>query len=114
MAKQKLCSRTSPATRRCRNRSLCLKFWHCPEKALRPGKPVPFTLLSRESAGGLKRDQRFEVIIASEATRDIEDIYHYIAEHDGLVNAARVLVGIESACARLAEFPSRGNVPKEL
>ena len=58
--------------------------------------------------------QRFEVIIAPEATRDIEDTYRYIAEHGGLVNADRVLAGIESACARLAEFPNRGNVPKEL
>ena len=30
------------------------------------------------------------------------------------VNAARVLAGIESACARLAEFPNRGNVSKEM
>ena len=58
--------------------------------------------------------ERFEVVIAPEAERDIEDIYRYIAEHDGLVNAARVLVGIESACAKVAEFPNRGNVPKEL
>jgi toxin ParE1/3/4 len=58
--------------------------------------------------------QRFEVLIASEAERDIEDIYRYIAEHDGAVNAAGVLAGIESACARLVELPNRGNVPKEL
>jgi toxin ParE1/3/4 len=58
--------------------------------------------------------RRFDVLIAPEAERDVEEIYRYIAEQDGIVNAAHVLAGIESACSRLAEFPHRGNVPKEL
>jgi toxin ParE1/3/4 len=58
--------------------------------------------------------RRFEVLISPEAERDIEEIYRYIAEHDGIVNATNVLAGIESACSKLSELPRRGNVPKEL
>ena len=56
--------------------------------------------------------RRFEVLIGAEAERDIEEIYRYIAEHDGIVNAAHVLAGIEEACSSLAGLPLRGNVPR--
>jgi len=56
----------------------------------------------------------FDVLLAVDATRDIEDIYRYIAAHDDIVNADRVLLALEDMIAALADFPQRGNVPKEL
>jgi len=56
----------------------------------------------------------FEVLLAEDAERDIEDIYRYIAAHDDLVNADRALRAMEELCAGLAAFPERGNIPKEL
>jgi toxin ParE1/3/4 len=57
---------------------------------------------------------RFDVVLSADAERDIEDIHRYIAEHDGIANADRVLAGIEDACRGLATLSQRGNVPKEL
>ena len=57
---------------------------------------------------------RFEVVLSADAERDIEDIYRYIAEHDGIAHADHVLTGIEDACRGLATLSQRGNVPKEL
>jgi len=57
---------------------------------------------------------RFAVLLSAAAERDLEDIYRFIAENDGVVNADRVLAGLEAACSRLASFPNSGNVPKEL
>ena len=57
---------------------------------------------------------RFKVVISADAERDIEDIVGYIANNDGLPRAERVLGGIERSCSGLADFPHRGNVPKEL
>jgi len=56
----------------------------------------------------------FEVFLVEDAERDIEDIYRYIAEHDSIENAGRVVNALEQLCAKLAELPERGNVPKEL
>jgi toxin ParE1/3/4 len=55
-----------------------------------------------------------EVVLSADAERDIDDIVRYVAENDGLVHAERVLAGLERACAGLAGFPNRGNIPKEL
>ncbi len=57
---------------------------------------------------------RFRVLLAEDAERDIEDIYRYIASHDSVANADRVLTALEDACASLVEMPERGNIPKEL
>lgn len=57
---------------------------------------------------------RFRVLLAEDAERDIEDIYRYIADHDSVSNADRVLAALEGACERLSEMPERGNIPKEL
>ncbi len=56
----------------------------------------------------------FEVFLAEDAEWDIEDIYRYIAEHDAIENASRVVDALEQLCAKFTEFPERGNVPKEL
>jgi toxin ParE1/3/4 len=56
----------------------------------------------------------FEVLLADDAERDLDDIFMYVAEHDGIINAEKVLTALGNACAKLASFPERGNVPKEL
>ena len=57
---------------------------------------------------------RFAVLLSAAAEHDLDDIYCYVAENDGIVNADRVLAGLETACSRLASFPNGGNIPKEL
>lgn len=54
----------------------------------------------------------FRVLLAEDAERDIED--RYIARHDSVTNAERLLVAIDGVCERLADLPERGNFPKEL
>lgn len=54
------------------------------------------------------------VFLVEDAERDIEDIYGYISESDGLEAAASVVDALEAACFSLNEMPGRGNVPKEL
>ncbi len=56
----------------------------------------------------------FEILLSDEAERDIEDIYRYIAEHDGVINAEKILTALYDACMGLSAFPNKGNVPKEL
>lgn len=54
------------------------------------------------------------VLLTDDAARDLEELYDYIAEHDSLASAGYVLDRIEQVMASLAEFPNRGNYPKEL
>ena len=56
----------------------------------------------------------YRVHLTADTERDIEDIYRYIAEHDSVANAERILKGIEQKCLGLSHFPARGNMPKEL
>ncbi|HVL57438.1 MAG TPA: type II toxin-antitoxin system RelE/ParE family toxin [Burkholderiaceae bacterium] len=56
----------------------------------------------------------FEVLLTEDAQRDLEELYDYIAEHDGLDRAAHVLDRIEKTLQSLANFPDRGSHPKEL
>lgn len=56
----------------------------------------------------------FEVLLSEDAERDIEDIYRYVAQHDAIEKADRLLVAIEETCLGLSELPERGSVPKEL
>ncbi|BAT58438.1 toxin ParE3 [Variibacter gotjawalensis] len=56
----------------------------------------------------------FRVVILRVAERDLESIYDFIAAQDGDAVALRIVAGIEERCRTLAEFPERGNVPKEL
>jgi toxin ParE1/3/4 len=58
--------------------------------------------------------EAFEVVLARDAESDIAAIWRYIAENDSIVNADRVLSGLEETCVSLSHLPSRGNVPKEL
>lgn len=56
----------------------------------------------------------YAVLLSEDAERDIEDIHHYVARHDAVEKADRLLADLEDACLGLSELPERGNVPKEL
>ena len=56
----------------------------------------------------------YEVVLTKDAERDLENIYHYIAEHDSLVAADRVLERLLQASETLRTFPDRGSCPREL
>ncbi len=56
----------------------------------------------------------FSVFLTDDAALDLEDIYDYIAQHDGRGRAAHVLDQIEKAFRSLSENPLRGAYPKEL
>lgn len=56
----------------------------------------------------------FQVYLTRGAERDLEEIYDYIATHDSPESADLVLDQIEQAFQQLAEFPQRGNYPREL
>ncbi|MBI5968586.1 MAG: type II toxin-antitoxin system RelE/ParE family toxin [Deltaproteobacteria bacterium] len=56
----------------------------------------------------------FTVFLSADASRDLEELYHYIARHDAPGKAEQVLSKIESAFESLSEYPERGVYPKEL
>ena len=58
--------------------------------------------------------RQFEVLLTEAAERDLEELYDYIAAHDSVANADRVLDRIESALHSLSDLPERGSHPKEL
>ena len=56
----------------------------------------------------------YRVLIAADARQDMQVLYGYLATHDSVAAADRILSGLEKACATLAENPSRGRVPVEM
>ncbi len=56
----------------------------------------------------------FAVLLTSDAARDLDEIYNYIALHDSPQKASYVLEQIEKVFSSLSEFPERGVYPKEL
>jgi len=56
----------------------------------------------------------FQVFLTDDASRDLEELYHYIDPRDAPGKADYVLNQLESAFATLAENPERGAYPKEL
>ncbi len=58
--------------------------------------------------------KKYQIVITSEAEKDIFDIYDYIAKKDTLQNAEYVLGNLESLILSLAEPPERGHYPPEL
>ena len=54
------------------------------------------------------------VYLADDAQRDLASIYRYVARHDGLENAGRLLTLLEKSIAQLASLPKRGHYPSEL
>jgi len=57
---------------------------------------------------------RFQVLLTADASRDLEDLYDYVAEHDAPSKADYVLDHLENVLEALATFPERGSHPKEL
>ncbi len=56
----------------------------------------------------------YAIVYTDDAGQDLEDIYDYVAEHDGFARADGLLEHLIETVARLATHPERGNVPKEL
>ena len=61
-----------------------------------------------------KVPETFEVLLATGATRDLEEIHRYIAETESLARADKVLDQLLVARSSLARFPDRGAYPREL
>ena len=57
---------------------------------------------------------RFEVLLTEDVSRDLEDIYTYVAEHDAPGKAADLLDHIEGVIESLSTHPERGSHPKEI
>lgn len=57
---------------------------------------------------------RFQVLLTADASRDLEDLYDYVAEHDAPSKADYVLDHLENVLEALATFPERSSHPKEL
>jgi len=58
--------------------------------------------------------KKYQVRVTSEAEKDIEDIYDYIAKKDSNQNAEFVFNKIEGLILALNQNPERGNYPPEL
>jgi toxin ParE1/3/4 len=58
--------------------------------------------------------RRFQVSLTEDAARDLEQLLHYIAEHDGPAKANQLLDRIEEAVESLATLPERSSHPKDL
>lgn len=58
--------------------------------------------------------QRYEVLLTSDAERDLEEIFDYIAEQHSPSAARHVLERVEKSIASLSAFPGRGSFPREL
>lgn len=56
----------------------------------------------------------FKVLLTRDASRDLEELYDYIALQDAPRKAGYVLEQVEKAFSKLSEFPERGAYPKEL
>ncbi len=57
---------------------------------------------------------RHEILLLENAIKDLEVIYQSLKQRASREVALREIEGLESACASLAENPSRGSVPHEL
>jgi toxin ParE1/3/4 len=56
----------------------------------------------------------FQVFLTDDASRDVEELYDYIASRDITGKAEYVLDQIEKAFSSLSENPERGAYPREL
>jgi toxin ParE1/3/4 len=60
------------------------------------------------------RPTRYEVLLTQGAEQDLESIHDYISEFDSVANANHVLDRLTEVVEGMAQFPERGNYPKEL
>ncbi|KMW71192.1 plasmid stabilization protein [Photorhabdus luminescens subsp. luminescens] len=56
----------------------------------------------------------YQVVLTKDAEADLEDIYDYIVENDSSGKADYVLDQLLKTANNLANFPEKGNYPKEL
>lgn len=56
----------------------------------------------------------FEVLLTASAEADIEEIWRYVASHDGPAAAESLLDSFDEVFESLEILPSRGRVPAEL
>lgn len=60
------------------------------------------------------RPLKYEALLAEGAEQDLESVHDYISEFDCVANANYVLDQLMEVVERLAQFPERGSIPKEL
>jgi toxin ParE1/3/4 len=58
--------------------------------------------------------KRYEIVLTEDAERDLEDLYHHIAEYDQPKKADHVLERLRETAEKLSTFPEEGLPPKEL
>ncbi|MBQ1785040.1 MAG: type II toxin-antitoxin system RelE/ParE family toxin [Gammaproteobacteria bacterium] len=56
----------------------------------------------------------YEVVLTAGAEQDLESIYDYVCEFDGVINANQLLDRLMEVVEGLAQFPERGSYPSEL
>ena len=54
----------------------------------------------------------YEVLLTTDAQRDLEEIHDHIASRDAPEKAEHVLERMEAVLAKLAAFPERGSLPR--
>lgn len=57
---------------------------------------------------------RFEVLLTRDARLDLEDLHAWLSEAASAPAADRLLAEMTQAMERLARFPNRGSIPREL
>jgi len=60
------------------------------------------------------KSTEFEVLLTQGAEQDLEAIYDYICEFDGVASANYVLDALMDVVENLSRLPERGSYPKEL
>lgn len=66
---------------------------------------------SQHSAGS---PSRFEVLLTHDAELDLEELHAWLSEANSTPAADRLLTEMTQAMERLARFPNRGSIPREL
>jgi len=56
----------------------------------------------------------YSVFFVADAEKDLYDIYRFVATHDSVARAEKLLQHLEETCHSLASFPNRGHLPPEL
>lgn len=56
----------------------------------------------------------YKVFLTRDAERDLEGLFDFVFERDSPRSAQRLLDQIETRLGKLADFPERGNHPREL
>ncbi|MFQ5652870.1 MAG: type II toxin-antitoxin system RelE/ParE family toxin [bacterium] len=57
---------------------------------------------------------KYQVHIITDAEDDLFEICQYVAKHDSISRAKKLLDKLEETCLSLSELPNRGHVPPEL